>query len=371
MSLAVYNLVECLPPQFGGVSVHVDRLHNRLLLDGVNARLCTTSNVYRACPNLRVCAGRYYPNYQWLVREGLTLRTDIFHAHSSLGFALASLAMSFRAQGVVYTFHNQMIQEILWPTLNWLDRRAMTALFRRQNFLAIAVSPRVQEQLIKLSLPEAKIRVIPAFLPPSLDRIGALSKELSGFIATHSPVLSVYGFRYSIKDGVDLYGFDMALALLSHLTTTYSTAGLILVIPGAKNAPESIAPLRRQAAILQLEKQVLFVTEGADENVRIFAKSDLYIRPTTTDGDAVVVREALLFGVPVVASDAGFRPPGTIVFRSRNQGEFEGAVKDVLADLPGYKKKLASQKPEDNYLAIRRVYDELLNGARHRRDKDA
>jgi len=371
VSHSVYNLVECLPPQYGGVSVHVDRLHKCLLRDGVNARLCTTSNVHSTCPNLRVCTGRYYPNYQWLVKEGLTLRTDIFHAHSSLGFALASLAMSFRAQGIVYTFHNQMIAEVIWPTLNWLDRRAMTALFHRPNFRAIAVSPRVQEQLIQLGAPEAKMRVIPAFIPPFLDEIDELSKELATFLTAHSPVLSIYGFRYSIKDGIDLYGFDMALVLLSHLTINYPMAGLILVIPGVKNAPESIAPLRRQAAALQLEQHVLFVTEGAEANVRIFAESDLYVRPTTTDGDAVAVREALFFGVPVVASDASFRPDGTVVFRNRNQIEFECAVTDVLADLPSYKKKLSAQKPEDNYPAIRTVYDELLDNAKRRRGKGA
>jgi len=355
----VYTLVDCLPPPYGGVSVHVDRLHRRLAADGVLSTVCTTRQVVPPRPGVRVCAPRYYANYQWLFREAPFVRADVFHAHGVLGFALPALAMSYRSRGVVFTFHDQMICE-RWPKARLLDRIAMKVLFARSNFRPIAVSPRVRDQLLAVGLPGDRINIIHAFIPPFLDGSPGLPEAIEIFLRMHSPVLSVYGFHCYMVNGLDAPGFDMAITLMSRLMLLYPKAGLVVLNPGADRSPERMAYLRKLVADLELQQNVLFVTEGADHFTKIFGKSTVYLRPTAQDGDAVAVREALAFGVPVVPSDVAYRPKESIVFRSRDQADFERAVCAVLEDLPAHRQALVGHRPDDQYQALVQVYRNLL-----------
>src|SRR5687767_13735635 len=56
------------------------------------------------------------------------------------------------------------------------------------------------------------------------------------------------------------------------------------------------------------------------------ALSDLFVRPTIEDGDAIYVRQALSLGVPVVASNVGTRPPDATLFKA-------GDLEDLLSKL--------------------------------------
>jgi glycosyltransferase involved in cell wall biosynthesis len=60
---------------------------------------------------------------------------------------------------------------------------------------------------------------------------------------------------------------------------------------------------------------VCFENLGASEFLRILAAGTVFLRPTTRDGDAVSVREALASGIPCVASDVVARPQGTLLYR--------------------------------------------------------
>jgi glycosyltransferase involved in cell wall biosynthesis len=44
--------------------------------------------------------------------------------------------------------------------------------------------------------------------------------------------------------------------------------------------------------------------------------SDIFLRPTRSDGDANSIREALYLGVPVIASDCVERPDQVLTFRT-------------------------------------------------------
>ena len=62
----------------------------------------------------------------------------------------------------------------------------------------------------------------------------------------------------------------------------------------------------------------------------ILLRSDIFVRPTNTDGFGVSIAEAIYFKVPAVASDVCQRPEGTILFRSRDIDDLTLKVKDVL-----------------------------------------
>jgi glycogen(starch) synthase len=62
----------------------------------------------------------------------------------------------------------------------------------------------------------------------------------------------------------------------------------------------------------------------------VIKRSSVFLRPTTSDGDSISLREALHFNVPVVASDAAPRPDGSILFASRDQEDFICAIETAL-----------------------------------------
>jgi hypothetical protein len=59
--------------------------------------------------------------------------------------------------------------------------------------------------------------------------------------------------------------------------------------------------------------------------------SDVFVRPTFADGDAISVREALALGVRCVASDAAVRPNGVRCFRRGDATDLERVLGDALA----------------------------------------
>lgn len=185
-SFSIHSMVSCMPPPYGGVSVHVDRLHSRLLAAGVHSTVCSMEKGISFRKGVYVFCPRYYAFYQWVLRKAPFIKTDIFHAHGSFRFALAALAMSYRARGVAFTFHDQMV-EANWKQASSLDRFCLRKLFQRPNFRAVAVSPIVRDQLVLLGLPAEKIHIIHAFIPPVLNGLPDLPEEVEQFISNHSP----------------------------------------------------------------------------------------------------------------------------------------------------------------------------------------
>jgi glycosyltransferase involved in cell wall biosynthesis len=67
-----------------------------------------------------------------------------------------------------------------------------------------------------------------------------------------------------------------------------------------------------------------------EHGASVIAKSGVYYRPTTVDGDSVALREALVMGVPVVASDATQRPSGVEVV---GVGDWAAAAEAIMGAL--------------------------------------
>ena len=90
--------------------------------------------------------------------------------------------------------------------------------------------------------------------------------------------------------------------------------------------------------------------------VAVYAKTDVFVRPSITDGDSVSIRECLSLGVPVIASNAVSRPPECILFENRNQQKLEQTIMKFL-EKPY---KIDSVRQKDYGLEVIRVYMDLL-----------
>ena len=116
--------------------------------------------------------------------------------------------------------------------------------------------------------------------------------------------------------------------------------------------------MEQKIADKSIENNFLFVTQPY-QIYPILMKSDIFVRPTNTDDDAVSVREALYFKIPLVASDVVPRPEGTILFKNRDINDFTLKVKDILDNYRWHKKRLEAVKVEDDAEKILGVYQKL------------
>lgn len=350
---SITTLVQCLPPPYGGVSVHVARLHQRLRATGADSRVIVNLPLRQPVEGATSIGNQPWSTLAWTLGPGRATPPDIFHAHTLLKYTAYCDMMADRARAVVFTFHDQMLLERYRrqnPLAQWYVRR----LLRRDNAYCIAVSDTVREMLLTLGAPDAHITVIPAFIMPPPPTT-ALPAAVESFLAAHSPVLLVYGAAFKKLNGVDIYGFDMAIAAAKNLLPDFPRLGLLVlgpkpvVTPNLVDVPGLIARSGAAPAIHYLE-------HGAETHLQLFPRIAAYLRPSATDGDSLMLREALALGAPTVASDAAPRPERVILFPSRDQTAFEAAIRRTLAD-----DRPRQPQPDDDYFPeVLALYQQIL-----------
>jgi glycosyltransferase involved in cell wall biosynthesis len=353
-------LIGPYPPPHGGVSVHIRRALGRLLESGVRARVyCQPLPASRRSAQVSPARVRFSWRF-WLPEHGWRCDADILHFHDGWHWSPAALTMLARGRKVVMTFHDQEAGHANWRAASRLERAASRRLMRHPRVRWVAVSPEIRRQLVGMGVALERITVLPAYIPPRTDPASpGLPAAVRDFVAAHGPVLSTYGWKLAHDEaGVDVYGFDHCLELVGALRAGYPRIGLVISLPQVADN-QYFRRLVARCSELGIGQDVLFVTEPLDEVHLLWQASDLYVRATSSDGDAVAVREALNLGVPVVASDASARPPGVVLFPKRDLPALIGAVRQVLADRPRFVRALEAGRIEDNFPPLLSLYQEL------------
>jgi len=183
------------------------------------------------------------------------------------------------------------------------------------------------------------------YLPPDFTKMDEIyskyPENLKNFMARCSPIVLINGSAMRLLNGVDLYGFDMALELLSPDTSNEllempRNTGLIIVLAeiGDQDYFNKINSKIKYPAVAEgyggHRKNIYLLLGCSQEIWPLFKKIDLFIRPTCSDAYGISIQEALDMNVPVVASNVCQRPEGTILFESRNRNDFEEKVKACL-----------------------------------------
>lgn len=281
--------------------------------------------------------------WPWFVRYVLRGPEPVVYVHSSRWDVWAATWWLARARGksVIIALHTDSLRR-LWPVRGWLARRAVLGAFRAAAKL-IAVNAHIRDFIDDVAGLGDRTAVIPAFIEPVArpDDDDAVDPAVRSFCESHHPVILANGAPIVYDDGRDLYGIDMTIELLDRLRAAWPKIGVVwYVLKFAGWSPSYLEKMAEQIGRRGLEPQWLFV-EPTGEMYPVFRDVGLFVRPTCSDGDAVSIREALHFGVPVVASDAAPRPAGTIVFASRDQDDFVAKVRTTLESLDDERAKLA------------------------------
>ncbi|MCP4049321.1 MAG: glycosyltransferase [bacterium] len=179
--------------------------------------------------------------------------------------------------------------------------------------------------LKKIGCNEDKLYVENAFLPPPEEEEDKILKtypqEFFEFIKHKRPLIVANAFALVFTGGVDLYGLDMCLALVSKLVTKYPDTGFIFAIADAESNINYLNKIKNDLKEKGIRDNFYFLT-GQRQLWPVFKRVDLMVRPTSEDGYAVSIEEALLFNCSVVASNASKRPEGTVLFENRDSNDF-------------------------------------------------
>jgi len=345
------------PLPYGGISVHLQRFVEHLDRKRLDYILYNTGSASEKPYHVISVAKR---RASWYLKFLFTHQCKIVHLISVnwFGRVLFGIAASIRPGKYVLSIHGKSITEAL--TSEKKLHAFVTGWLLRRMDAVIACNSDIARDCNELArLPRDKVQTIPAFIPPTLYQETALPGYIQEYIASHSPVLSAAGWIGKVHMGSDLYGVDMMVQLVKRLKHDYPRIGLILSVNGGQ---ETAIQQMIKDCRLAVGDSMLAVTESLKEFATLAALTDLFLRPTNTDGEAVSIREALFVGTPVVTSDAIPRPESCVIFANRDMDDFELQVRRSLSELDILKKRLANYPISDNAGKIIKLYRELMKG---------
>ncbi|MGH9515741.1 MAG: glycosyltransferase family 4 protein [Terriglobales bacterium] len=313
------------PPPHGGVQTHVVALVDFLRRRGIGCDVVNLTRFKRASEN-----GIYYPPNALAVAEHLlSHRYDFIHLHIggriwARQLALALTCAALPHTKLVFTFHSGGYPSS--PEGRSAHAGTLRAFVLRRFDALIAVNEEIAEFFRTLGVDSERIHVISPYLGFAASAPGksSLPAKVSDFMAAHTPVLlSVGGLEPQ-------YDVSLQMKALGIIRTRHPKAGLL--VAGSGSLDEVV---RKECSLLPYAEHILLNGDLAHEaTLQAMQSSDIMLRTTWYDGDAISVREALHFGVPVIASDNGMRPEGTNLIPVRDLQALVAMVEKILKSPP-------------------------------------
>jgi glycogen synthase len=342
-------LLGSYPPPYGGVEMHIVALQEMLQHSHVD---CAVMNLtrHRRVSNHQVL----YPNHAlevlWLL---LCRRDDILHFHiggrfwpRQLGLGLICALLPRRR--LVLTFHSGGFPSS--EEGQRAHRGTVLAFFLRRFDGLIAVNHEIAAFFERLGVCPHRIRIISPHAIPlqDLESTESLPDSVSEFIARHRPLLlTVSGLEQE-------YDVPLQIRALRDILKSQPNAGLLII--GGGSLQEQ---LRQQVETEPHRENILLCGDLPHAvTLKAIAQSDIMLRTTKYDGDAISVREGLHFGIPVVATDNGMRPQGVHLIPLGDAAALAEAVRETLA-APSRPCQAAVTEPS-NLRSVLSLYKEIL-----------
>jgi glycosyltransferase involved in cell wall biosynthesis len=281
--------------------VHLGRLRAALIEQGFEIKSINEgSAIVKDAYNLR-----YESPFRYIL---LIMRSDLIHIHSSNSYLMALHCVAARLfrKRIIITLHSG--RKIGFSRL--LQKAAA-----HLASLTIAVSDEIATNL------SGRLVTIPAFIKPepwecsvpaAFEEI-LLNARLKGKKTIITNVTNAGTF-----EGHEIYGIDIVVRAMENALLR-ERFELVIFVSNFVGREQYVQRLRAQIRQSRLE-DCCHVFEYDGPMAGAIAEADLLVRATNTDGDSLSVREALYFGTPVIASDCTQRPPGVILFASRDAG---------------------------------------------------
>lgn len=202
----------------------------------------------------------------------------------------------------------------------------ITNLFLKLVNKTIVVSDEIS-QVIK-----AKDKVIiPAFIPPNVAEEQKLPREVLSILENNKDrkIIVSNAFDLILHKGSDLYGLDLLIEVAKAIKRKKRNYKIIFILG---SLTKNINVYESYVRIIEREglEDCISIVVKSVSFVSLILKSDIVIRATNTDGDALTIREAIYLNKAVIASDIVVRPKGTVLFMNRNSNDLFMKIDEVL-----------------------------------------
>jgi glycosyltransferase involved in cell wall biosynthesis len=322
-------IIGSFPPPFGGVANHVARLIP--LLDSANVCFRVYNAVSTSeCPPNVVSVSRerntWLPRFLFFCEE----KAVFLLSDRLLVWLLAAIVLRIRGRKVGVRLRNSVVTDAI-------QRGGLAAMLMgwalRRMALVVCVSKELLDAVKLLGVATNRIVHAPGFLPPSATcaNNANVSQRVMDYCQSGEPLIVANG-RIKEYEGHDLYGLDLIVQLAGRLLKDFPNLRVVVCFWDFAGEDQSrLDELLKMADKLGALDCIMFNTESG-VFIPVLRMGTVFVRPTSTDGDANSIREALALGVPAVASDVVTRPVGCIEFLNRDLDDFECKVRRTLAD---------------------------------------
>ena len=334
------------PPPHGGVQTNLVDIRNYLRKQGCSCEVINVTRHRRADAD-----GVYYPgNALAVIRLLLRLRYDLLHLHVGGDFSKRLLALSLvcclmPGSKAVLTFHSGGYPSS--PAGKAAEPRTLRGWIMRRFDGVIAVNREIADLFGRFGVPAARVRLIPPHSVSPPGEQAALPDDLARFFEQRQPRLIAVG---QLEPEYDL---PLQIDAMANVLERHPNAGLAILGSGSLEGM-----LRERVASKRYRDRILLCGDVAHEGtLRAIGRSDIVLRTTLYDGDSISVREALAFGIPVIATDNGMRPAGVRLIPAREPERLLAAIEAALAAGAASPRPVAGG--EENLEAVVRFYREL------------
>ena len=337
------NILGKTPPPVGGVTIHTLRLYQRLhAYDDLKVKL-TALNKSNEAVNI---------SFLWGLRKVVFgFKSDIVHYQGAnyLGLIFLyfikllhpnfKLLLSLHGEGYINRLLKRRVMKcIIFYILKKIDGIVYDGEHLKQQFIDSNILNRYNYVIDPFILPnENDKKTYPQYI------INIINRDIFTISAT------AFNIDKS-DDSSDLYGLHI-LSKMAHRLEKDSIEFQMIIM---------ISDINDQMYLNKLFEGLESVQIISDSHIngwQIISDSNLFIRPTSTDGNALSIYEALSFGVPVVASNTVPRDSQVRLF------DFDGNLDDlynsIIFVMNDHKPK--KFQVEDNVRLFREMYISLHN----------
>jgi glycosyltransferase involved in cell wall biosynthesis len=232
-------------------------------------------------------------------------------------------------------------------------RRAYQVLFKLSGRISCNNQP-VKHAIEQYGVDPERVVAIPAFSVQHLQfRQTPLPRETEAFLKSRRPVFFCnVCFRPE-------YQLSVLRDAMVRFRQQYAHAGFVwLGFPF--NELRSMSDFVSGWPAEERRSLLLLGNLSHDEFLTLLSRSFAYIRTPVCDGVASSVLEALVLGIPVVASENGHRPPGVLRYRAGDAADLCAKLVDLMKSDSQVRERASLLAAEDN---VSKTVDWLLRGS--------
>lgn len=332
------------PKPYGGISVHIQRV-----LEQLDSRSIPYDFYNESKPYLDNLKGIRFSSILSRVSGLIRIANNkykLIHYHSPniLGRIVFCFFGIFGKEIYIHVHGASLHESLSKPFLGKL----LVFLLR---FVYVIADNNLIYQLARKNNPK-QVFLVDAFIPPVVNLFHPELNNFHQHVDESELLISMAGWFTEYNDH-DLYGFDLTCKAIGLLKKKINVRVLISV-----NGIQSQLIYNKFIKMLiemKLESNIILLTDDLKDLWPLIINTDLFIRPTISDGSSVSIKEALWLDVPVIASDCVERELGCVLyscdcekdlyqklltFSKRNYKERDVIKRVKSANLKSFKNKL-------------------------------